>query len=202
MSSDLCRIDIRCLGCQRQAFVYERGKQSKLQIHCYGHTSKSQNFNFVPYVKAKLSVTYVDDCRYAIGYAERSGPKANIGWLSSLANATDQPYQANNTGGPTLKVKTFAAFLRDPGPITSQLTAGSQDTQFSPFYYAHSVLSSPTSIVGRTPIHQQIPLLGVPTVAEISLPVGVVLNARHAASPRTHHFNLLNHERPTLCCPF
>ncbi len=42
--------------------------------------------------------------RYAIGYAERSGPKANIGWLSSLANATDQPYAANNTGGPTLKV--------------------------------------------------------------------------------------------------
>ena len=44
-------------------------------------------------------------CRYAIGYAERSGPKAHIGWLASLANATDQPYTANNTGGPTIKVK-------------------------------------------------------------------------------------------------
>ena len=87
--------------------------------NCSGHSSKSQNFNFVPYVKAILSVTWVGDCRYAIGYAERSGPKANIGWLSSLANATDQPYQANNTGGPTLKVKKFAAFLRDPNYITT-----------------------------------------------------------------------------------
>ena len=52
------------------------------------------------------SLAFFDISRYAIGYAERSGPKANIGWLSSLANATDQPYQANNTGGPTLKVKT------------------------------------------------------------------------------------------------
>lgn len=43
--------------------------------------------------------------RYAIGFAERSGPKAHIGWLASLANATDQPYLANNTGGPTIKVK-------------------------------------------------------------------------------------------------
>ena len=41
---------------------------------------------------------------YAIGYAERSGPKAHIGWLASLANATDQPYMANNTGGPSIKV--------------------------------------------------------------------------------------------------
>ena len=45
-------------------------------------------------------------CRYAIGYAERSGPHARIGWLSSLANATDQPYNANNTGGPSIKVTT------------------------------------------------------------------------------------------------
>ena len=44
--------------------------------------------------------------RYAIGYAERSGPHAHIGWLSSLANATDQPYNLNNTGGPSIKVKT------------------------------------------------------------------------------------------------
>ena len=101
-------------------------------------------------------------CRYAIGYAERSGPKANIGWLSSLANATDQPYQANNTGGPTLKVKKSKANSQ-PFPFTLQLTAGSHDTQFLPFYYAHSVLSSPTPIVGRTPITQQIPLWGVPT---------------------------------------
>ena len=44
---------------------------------------------------------------YAIGYAERSGPKAHIGWLASLANATDQPYMANNTGGPSIKVSFF-----------------------------------------------------------------------------------------------
>ena len=47
--------------------------------------------------------------RYAIGYAERSGPKADIGWLSALADATHQPYTANNTGGPTLKVMKSAA---------------------------------------------------------------------------------------------
>ena len=41
---------------------------------------------------------------YAIGFAERSGPKAHIGWLAGLANATDQPYTANNTGGPSIKV--------------------------------------------------------------------------------------------------
>ncbi|XP_059086068.1 potassium voltage-gated channel subfamily H member 2-like isoform X2 [Tigriopus californicus] len=40
---------------------------------------------------------------YAIGYAERSGPGRHIGWLASLANATDQPYTANNTGGPSIK---------------------------------------------------------------------------------------------------
>eukprot|EP00090_Calanus_glacialis_P047482 TRINITY_DN9891_c0_g1_i1.p1 TRINITY_DN9891_c0_g1~~TRINITY_DN9891_c0_g1_i1.p1 ORF type:complete len:903 (-),score=179.29 TRINITY_DN9891_c0_g1_i1:210-2918(-) len=40
---------------------------------------------------------------YAIGFAERSGPKAHIGWLAGLANATDQPYTANNTGGPSIK---------------------------------------------------------------------------------------------------
>ena len=40
----------------------------------------------------------------AIGFAERSGPKAHIGWLVGLANATDQPYTANNTGGPSIKV--------------------------------------------------------------------------------------------------
>ena len=42
---------------------------------------------------------------YAIGFAERSGPKAHIGWLAGLANATDQPYTANNTGGPSIKVR-------------------------------------------------------------------------------------------------
>ena len=42
--------------------------------------------------------------RYAIGFAERSGPHAHIGWLSSLANATHQPYNLNNTGGPSIKV--------------------------------------------------------------------------------------------------
>ena len=42
--------------------------------------------------------------RYAIGHAERSGPMGNIGWLAELANATDQPYNRNNTGGPSIKV--------------------------------------------------------------------------------------------------
>ncbi|CAB4062583.1 KCNH2 [Lepeophtheirus salmonis] len=40
---------------------------------------------------------------YAIGYAERSGPRAHIGWLAFLANTTGQPYTANNTGGPSIK---------------------------------------------------------------------------------------------------
>ena len=48
---------------------------------------------------------------YAIGFAERSGPKAHIGWLAGLANATDQPYTANNTGGPSIKV----SFMAGPG---------------------------------------------------------------------------------------
>ncbi|TRY79578.1 hypothetical protein TCAL_11195 [Tigriopus californicus] len=43
---------------------------------------------------------------YAIGYAERSGPGRHIGWLASLANATDQPYTANNTGGPSIKASS------------------------------------------------------------------------------------------------
>jgi len=55
--------------------------------------------------KQSTGVFFVSPTRYAIGFAERSGPKAHIGWLASLANATDQPYLANNTGGPTIKVK-------------------------------------------------------------------------------------------------
>ena len=47
---------------------------------------------------------------YAIGFAERSGPKAHIGWLASLANATDQPYSLNNTGGPSIKVGVIALY--------------------------------------------------------------------------------------------
>ena len=35
-----------------------------------------------------------------------SVPKAHIGWLAGLANATDQPYTANNTGGPSIKVSS------------------------------------------------------------------------------------------------
>ena len=31
--------------------------------------------------------------------------QAHIGWLAGLANATDQPYTANNTGGPSIKVR-------------------------------------------------------------------------------------------------
>ena len=45
--------------------------------------------------------------RYAIGHAERSGPMGNIGWLAELANATDQPYNRNNTGGPSIKVINY-----------------------------------------------------------------------------------------------
>lgn len=47
--------------------------------------------------------------RYAIGYAERLGDNGNIGWLSSLANATNKPYGEGNTGGPSIKVQ-FALF--------------------------------------------------------------------------------------------
>ena len=28
----------------------------------------------------------------------------HIGWLAHLANASDQPYNRNNTGGPSIKV--------------------------------------------------------------------------------------------------
>lgn len=49
--------------------------------------------------------------RYAIGYAERTGPRGNIGWLSSLANATNQPYLPGGKGGPSIKVKTGKPIL-------------------------------------------------------------------------------------------
>ena len=56
---------------------------------------------------------------YAIGFAERSGPKAHIGWLASLANATDQPYMANNTGGPSIKVRLAVADTPPSHPQTT-----------------------------------------------------------------------------------
>ena len=55
--------------------------------------------------------------RYAIGFAERSGPKAHIGWLAGLANATDQPYTANNTGGPSIKVSIHQVQVLIQGQI-------------------------------------------------------------------------------------
>ena len=64
--------------------------------------------------------------RYAIGYAERSGPKAHIGWLASLANATDQPYAANNTGGPSIKVSLC--------PIFYQINSGNKFVAFVSLY--------------------------------------------------------------------
>ena len=59
--------------------------------------------------------------RYAIGFAERSGPKAHIGWLAGLANATDQPYTANNTGGPSIKVNIMQRQLLKLGIVTGFL---------------------------------------------------------------------------------
>ncbi len=50
---------------------------------------------------------------YAIGFAEMSTGRAYIGWLSSLANATDKPYvgfPGNWSGGPPIKVKKAASF--------------------------------------------------------------------------------------------
>ncbi len=57
--------------------------------------------------------------RYAIGYAERLGPRGNIGWLSSLANATNQPYTADNKGGPSIKVR---GQHHDPVAVPRQVT--------------------------------------------------------------------------------
>lgn len=31
---------------------------------------------------------------------------SKFGWLDALADATNQPYYSNNTGGPTIKVIT------------------------------------------------------------------------------------------------
>ena len=74
-------------------------------------TRNCEGLNIIIGVSSLCAFIIIFQIRYAIGYAERSGPKAHIGWLSSLANATDQPYGANNTGGPSIKVK--AAKLRD-----------------------------------------------------------------------------------------
>lgn len=56
---------------------------------------------------------------YAIGHAERSGPNAHIGWLAHLANATDQPYNANNTGGPSIKSRYITSMYFTFTTLTS-----------------------------------------------------------------------------------
>lgn len=57
--------------------------------------------------------------RYAIGHAERSGPMGNIGWLAELANVTDQPYNQNNTGGPSIKSRYITAMYFTFTTLTS-----------------------------------------------------------------------------------
>lgn len=43
--------------------------------------------------------------RYAIGNAERGqGTDPYYGWLDALAEQTHQPYNSNNTGGPSIRV--------------------------------------------------------------------------------------------------
>lgn len=46
----------------------------------------------------------IHSLRYAIGNVERPTLKHKIGWLDSLANDINEPYYANNTGGPSIKV--------------------------------------------------------------------------------------------------
>lgn len=47
--------------------------------------------------------------RYAIGNAERGqGIEPKYGWLDALAEQTHQLYNANNTGGPSIRVNEYA----------------------------------------------------------------------------------------------
>lgn len=55
-------------------------------------------------LKRKL-ITHFFKFRYAIGNVERPILKHRIGWLDSLANDIHEPYHANNTGGPSIKVR-------------------------------------------------------------------------------------------------
>jgi hypothetical protein len=56
-------------------------------------------------IHTNVTIIYDNLIRYAIGHAERSGDNRDIGWLASLADATNQPYKANDTGGPSIKVR-------------------------------------------------------------------------------------------------
>lgn len=51
--------------------------------------------------------------RYAIGNAERGeGTEPKYGWLDALAEQTHQPYNANHTGGPSIRVNNDSLMLR------------------------------------------------------------------------------------------
>lgn len=44
---------------------------------------------------------------YAIGNAERRHVDSKVGWLDILANDTHQFYSHNNTGGPSIRVRSL-----------------------------------------------------------------------------------------------
>lgn len=52
--------------------------------------------------------------RYAIGNAERLNDLSTpyYGWLDALAEQTHQPYHANGTAGPTIRVNSKLLFSR------------------------------------------------------------------------------------------
>lgn len=63
-----------------------------------------------PLLTINLAPTHLkkNENRYAIGNAERPMMKNKIGWLDALADATQEYYYANNTGGgPSIKVGIY-----------------------------------------------------------------------------------------------
>ena len=57
---------------------------------------------------------------YAIGNVERPTLKEpKIGWLDELARQTNQPYNLNDTGGPTIKSKYITALYFTFSSLTS-----------------------------------------------------------------------------------
>ncbi|XP_049844258.1 potassium voltage-gated channel subfamily H member 6 isoform X2 [Schistocerca gregaria] len=56
---------------------------------------------------------------YAIGHAERTLMNNRVGWLDILANDTHQFYNANNTGGPSIKSRYITSLYFTFSSLTS-----------------------------------------------------------------------------------
>lgn len=55
---------------------------------------------------------------------------SNIGWLDQLAQATDQQYFSNGTGGPTIKVITINSTLNSSSNIVVKSQDATRDEKF------------------------------------------------------------------------